>query len=85
LYPLALNKRYPKAWLAYVLCYGVFPAFTSIGLMSYGRYVLAVFPLFVLGGDFFQKYPRVASLCAGLSLILQGIFAGRMGLNYWVC
>lgn len=79
------RKDLEKTWILYLLCYGLFPGFTSIGLMSYSRYVVSAFPLFIwLGFKYssssFWKYGVCFCFILG-----QVALAARMGLNYWVC
>ncbi len=84
LWLLLAGSHLKKEWLFYILCYGAFPAFTSLGLMSYSRYVVSVFPLFLWLGKVLEKRPKTKTLFFIVGISGQIALAGRMGLNYWV-
>lgn len=79
----ALWKK-DRLLFVYTLPIGLFPIVT-VGYVSYTRYFLAVFPVFLVVADFFAGRPRVwrwAALAA--SWALQLALLARHANNYWV-
>jgi len=79
-----IYKRLDKTMFVYALMIGMVPLFGSF--MSYTRYVLMVFPIFIVMGKIFAKkrydlffYPTLFFL-----LMLQTLFIIMHSLNYWV-
>lgn len=74
-----------KTYFIYALAMGLVPAMT-VSLMSYTRYFLMVFPVFITTGDLFEKESRKGWLWLTLSILfsIQIIFLLRHVNNYWV-
>ena len=83
LLPFVWKKTDPILFI-YTCCMGLVPLFGNF--MSYTRYVLLAFPLFIVLGIFFsqknKKYLFFPYMYA--SLLLQALFIVMHVLNYWV-
>ncbi|MBI3984610.1 MAG: glycosyltransferase family 39 protein [Candidatus Levybacteria bacterium] len=79
-----IYKKLDKTLFSYALMLGMVPVFGNF--MSYTRYVLLVFPIFMVFVLYFEKprlkllfYPTVIFL-----IIVQAVFLIMHSLNYWV-
>jgi hypothetical protein len=80
-----IYKRGDKNLFIFSLFLGLVPPFLG-SFMSYTRYMLVIFPLFMVLGSYleekrynFLKFPLIYSM-----LLLQGLFLIMQALNYWV-
>jgi hypothetical protein len=75
------------AMILYVLCYPVLdqqnPDLTYMPLMSVPRYLLVIFPIFILLGQW-SKHPRLALILTTTSLILFGVNIVLFVTQRWV-
>lgn len=77
-------RRTDKVLFTYALIMGIVPLLGSF--MSYTRYMLMVFPLFISLGSIFseKKYSWMLFLYEYPVLLLQALFIVMHCLNYWV-
>ncbi|HJT25513.1 MAG TPA: hypothetical protein VJ873_13145, partial [bacterium] len=83
LYALALVlswKDFDKRWWVFALVLGLVPALSG-RLVSFIRYGLVLFPLFVFASRRFKEKPAYLAVP---SLLLQVILALAHSLNFWV-
>lgn len=79
-----IYKKLDKTLFIYALSFGTVPLFGSF--MSYSRYLLLVFPLFMILADFInsRRYRIYVYVILSLIILLQIIFILAHSLNYWV-
>jgi hypothetical protein len=79
-----IYKKLDKTLFLYALAFGTLPLFGSF--MSYARYVLLVFPIFMVSAVMLQpkKYRNYLYGILVLSILAQTIFLFMHALNYWV-
>lgn len=79
-----IYKRLDKTFFIYALCMGGVPIFGTF--MSYTRYMLMVFPFFIILAMFFtkKKYSHLLFPFLFLLVMLQTLFIIMHSLNYWV-
>jgi hypothetical protein len=75
-----IYKRLDKTLFAYSLIMGMVPALID-HFMSYSRYLLVVFPLFIIMALLLKKNYL---LIVFFFLVMQAIFLTMHSLNYWV-
>lgn len=77
-------QKVPKPFFVYSLCIVLTPFLGSF--MSYTRYVLMAFPVFIMLASYLDedKYIGVRYSVVALFLMLQSIFFSMFILNYWV-
>lgn len=77
-------KKTDKTLFSYSFVFGMVPLLGSF--MSYTRYLLIVFPLFIVLGIYFvkKKNKELFFSYLYLSLLLQSLFLIMHVLNYWV-
>lgn len=77
-------RKTDKVLFTYALIMGLVPLLGSF--MSYTRYILMVFPLFIALGSVFSEKKYLWSLYAYVYvvLLLQSLFIVMQSLNYWV-
>lgn len=83
LLPLVWKKTDPVLFI-YTCCMGLVPLFGNF--MSYTRYVLLAFPIFIVLGVFFSQKNKkdLFFIYMYASLLLQSLFIVMHVLNYWV-
>jgi hypothetical protein len=81
---VVIYKRLDKTMFIYALMFGMTPLLGSF--MSYTRYVLMVFPIFVVLAKIFaeKKYSLLFYPTLFFMLMLQTLFIIMHALNYWV-
>jgi hypothetical protein len=79
-----IYRKLDKTMFVYALCFGMVPVFGSF--MSYTRYVLMVFPMFIVFAKIFEekKYDYLFYPFLFFMIMLQGLFLIMHALNYWV-
>lgn len=75
-----IHKYLDTTLFVYSLALGLFPALTGV-FMSYSRFILVVFPIFIVLALRFQKNPCLILIP---SAVLQILFLVGHTLNYWV-
>ncbi len=80
-----LYKRVSKPFFIYAVLFGLLPALGG-SFMSYMRYLLVIFPLFICFARMSQekKYEKFTYPYLYLSILLQGMFIIMHSLNFWV-
>lgn len=83
LLPLVWKKTNPTLF-SYVLIMGMVPLFGSF--MSYTRYLVLAFPIFISLGIFFSEQTKKQFVFSYIyiCLLLQALFIVMHSLNYWV-
>jgi hypothetical protein len=86
LFSLPLIYRYTSpGFLIYSLFFGIVPILSG-SYMSYIRYVMVVFPLFIALAEVFKKkkYTFLEMPTLFLFIMMQTLFLIMQSLNYWV-
>ncbi|HYK09156.1 MAG TPA: hypothetical protein VEW42_06710 [Candidatus Eisenbacteria bacterium] len=78
-------KKVTKVFFVYTILFGLLPVLSG-SFMSYMRYLVVVFPIFIAGSLYFseKKYTSLYYPFLFLLLLLQGLFIIMHSLNYWV-
>jgi len=80
-------RRLPRAYSIYALVMLAYPLFFPskfVPLMSYARFTLTVFPLYIALALFTQGRPRTHKVVVIVSLILLVVLTGKFALFSWV-
>lgn len=66
-------RRHPLKYTAYLFVYTIFN-FSVTWLISGGRYMLCALPLFIIGGEFCHRHPKVFPIVVSVSSVLMAIY-----------
>jgi len=77
------SKKLKADLVFYALAAIIFPLFSG-SFISYNRYFLAAFPVFIALGIFANKNKNLDTLITVLFLLFQGLFIAMFTRGYWV-
>ncbi|MEP7166976.1 MAG: mannosyltransferase family protein [Candidatus Woesebacteria bacterium] len=80
---LLAYKRVPKSWTVFALLCFFFPPLTGT-FSSMSRYLLVCFPIYILGGWLYAKYPKAIYLLWAISFFLLCVNTILFIQGYWV-